>query len=96
MSPSAAEPDRRTCARHLTGAPAAVGYCGSLEQVRAAATPTPEHQVFRITAAFVLLQLLAQVTGFVHAADEMGCEETSSERDGRDRDCTPGCEECLC
>jgi hypothetical protein len=26
----------------------------------------------------------------------MACEDASSEGDGRDEDCTPGCEDCLC
>ncbi len=49
----------------------------------------------RFFAAFLLLQLLGQATGAMYAAEEMMCDETS-EGDGHEEDCTPGCEQCLC
>jgi hypothetical protein len=49
--------------------------------------------MLRILASLLLLQLLAQATGVVHAAQEQACEEPASESD---EDCAPSCEDCLC
>lgn len=48
-----------------------------------------------VLAAFLLVQLLAQVTGAVFVLDQ-ACEDSESGDDGSQEDCTPGCEECLC
>lgn len=47
-------------------------------------------------AAFLLLQLLGQVTGAVYAG-ELACEVAPDDSgDAGDENCAPGCEECFC
>jgi hypothetical protein len=51
--------------------------------------------VLRLLAALLLLQLCAQASGLVRAAQGLACEEIGPEQEG-DEDCSPGCADCLC
>ena len=52
--------------------------------------------MLRILAAILLMQLLAQASGLVYAAQGLACEDASSEGSRGDEDCGSGCADCLC
>ena len=51
-------------------------------------------RMLRVLATFVLLQLLAQGTGVLYAAQEAACRDQDPA--GQTEDCNSGCEDCLC